>query len=123
MQSGPQATSRAQPTVTTALPHAMSFFSVCSAAQRQMGSKTMLDRNSKGTAGRHKVRMSWDVGKRLMDMPACAELARQGKTLSQKGLPAPENMGSPGLVDPQGCRDGGGPWWFFRRAGVAWSEE
>lgn len=76
MQSGPRATSGAQLTVTMAPPHAMSFLSVCSAAQGQRGSKTVMDRGSKGTTARHRVRMSRDVGRRLMDVSACAELAR-----------------------------------------------
>lgn len=76
LQSGPQVTSGTQPMITMALLHAMSFLSVCSAAQGQMSGKTVLDRDSKGAAGRHRVRMSRDVGRRLMDVPSYAELAR-----------------------------------------------
>lgn len=72
LQSGPQVTSGTQPMITMALLHAMSFLSVCSAAQGQMSGKTVLDRDSKGAAGR----MSRDVGRRLMDVPSYAELAR-----------------------------------------------
>lgn len=76
--------------ITMALLHAMSFLSVCSAAQGQMSSKTVLDRDSKG--GSRKAQGE-DVTGCWQEADGCAVLCRIskiGKDLKSEGTFQPQ---------------------------------